>query len=95
MQSSLEMEDALRNYWFPAEFSSTLTKDKLIPFELFGEPWVLFRDEKGQPACIKDTCAHRACPLSIGKVVDGKVRQPGGDSTMHMLWCCGIVCDEI
>ncbi len=41
-----------------------------MPFELFGEPWVLFRDEKGLPACIRDECAHRACPLSLGKVGD-------------------------
>jgi len=34
---------------------------------------VLFRDENGKPACVKDECAHRACPLSLGKVVEGKV----------------------
>lgn len=76
LQSSLEMEDALRNYWYPAEFSTVLKKDTLIPFELFGEPWVLFRDEHGSPSCIRDQCAHRACPLSIGKVVDGEVQCP-------------------
>ena len=48
----------------------------LIPIELFGEPWVLFRDEHGQPACVKDECAHRACPLSLGSVVDGHVQCP-------------------
>jgi chlorophyllide a oxygenase len=51
-----------------------LEADTLVPFEIFGESWVLFRDEKGQPACVKDTCAHRACPLSLGKVVDGQVQ---------------------
>lgn len=45
-----------------------LTADKLIPFELLGEPWVLFRDETGAAACVKDECAHRACPLSLGTV---------------------------
>ena len=40
----------------------------LIPVELFGEPWVLFRDADGAAACVKDECAHRACPLSLGKV---------------------------
>ncbi|KXZ55126.1 hypothetical protein GPECTOR_3g278 [Gonium pectorale] len=73
LQSSLEFEDGLRNFWYPAEFSAKLTKDTMVPFDLFGEPWVLFRDEKGQPACIRDECAHRACPLSLGKVVDGQV----------------------
>ncbi len=48
-----------------------LTADKLIPFELFGEPWVLFRGEDGAAACVKDECAHRACPLSLGKVRTG------------------------
>jgi len=76
LQSSMEMEEALRNFWYPAEFSSKLTKDTMVPFEIFGEPWVLFRDEKGQPSCIKDQCAHRACPLSLGKVVEGRVECP-------------------
>jgi chlorophyllide a oxygenase len=45
-----------------------LAADKLIPFELLGEPWVLFRDETGAAACVRDECAHRACPLSLGTV---------------------------
>lgn len=53
--------------------SQTLAKDMMVPIELFNENWVLFRDENGQPACIKDTCAHRACPLSLGKVDNGQV----------------------
>lgn len=58
----------------PAPFApQSLGKDTLVPFDLFGESWVLFRDEKGAAACIKDTCAHRACPLSLGKVTDGQV----------------------
>lgn len=48
----------------------------MMAFELFGEPWVMFRDERGQPACIRDSCAHRSCPLSIGKVVEGRVQCP-------------------
>jgi chlorophyllide a oxygenase len=34
---------ALKEFWYPAEFSSQLVLDTLIPFELFNEPWVLFR----------------------------------------------------
>lgn len=30
----------------------------------------------GNPACIRDECAHRACPLSIGKIVNGHVSCP-------------------
>ncbi len=50
-----------------------LGKDTMVPFELFNEPWVLFRDAEGKPSCIRDSCAHRACPLSLGKVEQGRV----------------------
>ncbi|KAG2493055.1 hypothetical protein HYH03_008718 [Edaphochlamys debaryana] len=73
LSSSLDFEEGLRNFWYPAEFSDKLVKDTMVPFDMFGEPWVLFRDESGKPCCIKDECAHRACPLSIGKVVEGQV----------------------
>ena len=29
-----------------------------------------------RPACVRDSCAHRACPLSIGKIQDGEVSCP-------------------
>eukprot|EP00887_Chlorella_sp_A99_P005281 scaffold1.g5281.t1 len=70
---SLELEEELRNHWFIVHFSSKLGKDTMVPFELFGEAWVLFRDAEGQAACVRDECAHRACPLSLGRVVDGQV----------------------
>ena len=48
IRSSLKPPEALREFWFPAAFSSTLTPDTLVPFELFGLPWVLFRDKDGR-----------------------------------------------
>ncbi|KAK9835226.1 hypothetical protein WJX81_007254 [Elliptochloris bilobata] len=30
----------------------------------------------GQATAVKDECAHRACPLSLGKVVDGHIQCP-------------------
>lgn len=68
--------EEIENKWYPVIFSSKLKDDILIPIDLMNRPWVLFRDENGQVACIKDECAHRACPLSIGKLVDGKVVCP-------------------
>jgi hypothetical protein len=82
----MELEQPLKLFWYPAEFSSKLGKDILIPLELFGEPWVLFRDERGSPSCIRDQCAHRACPLSIGKVVDGQV---SNGAQRRSLWLAG------
>jgi chlorophyllide a oxygenase len=46
----------------------------MVPLELFGQPWVLFRDAAGAPACVADACAHRACPLSLVRVT-GAPRQ--------------------
>ena len=76
LESSLILEDGLRNHWFAVQFSSKLDENTLIPFDLFGEPWVLFRDKNGIPACIKDECAHRGCPLSLGSKSNGEVQCP-------------------
>lgn len=67
---------AERNHWFPVAFADTLDAATMIPFDLFNVPWVAFRDATGTAACIKDECAHRACPISLGKLVDGKVQCP-------------------
>lgn len=74
LQSSLEIEEGLKNFWYPAAFASQLHKESPVPFDLFGQPWVLFRNEAGEPACVRDECAHRACPLSLGKVIDGNIQ---------------------
>ena len=74
LQSSLEIEEGLKNFWYPAAFASQLHKDKPVSFDLFGQPWVLFRNKAGEPACVRDECAHRACPLSLGKVIDGNIQ---------------------
>lgn len=66
----------LQNFWFPAEFSSRLPAGGIVPLELFHQRWVLFRDSAGRASCLRDTCAHRACPLSLGQVVDGAIQCP-------------------
>lgn len=64
------------NCRYAAGFTSKLKSDTLVPIELFGQPWVMFRDQKGHAACVRDECAHRACPLSAGSVVEGQVQCP-------------------
>ncbi|PWA66049.1 pheophorbide a oxygenase, Rieske [Artemisia annua] len=66
----------LKNFWYPVAFSNDLKDDTLIPIECFEEPWVLFRGKDGKPGCIKNTCAHRACPLDLGSVNEGRVQCP-------------------
>lgn len=74
--NSLKIPSELKEFWYPVEFSSRLSDGAIISFELFGESWVLWRDIAGRPACLKDQCAHRACPLSLGKITDGEVQCP-------------------
>lgn len=72
LSASLDLPVGLKQFWYPVEFTSKLVSNTMIPVELFGESWVLFRDEEGRAACLKDECAHRACPLSVGKMVEGR-----------------------
>lgn len=58
--------------FFFAEHASDLQ----VPIDCFNEPWVIFRGQDGKAGCIRDECAHRACPLSLGTLVDGKVQCP-------------------
>ncbi|KAL0365883.1 UNVERIFIED_CONTAM: Chlorophyllide a oxygenase, chloroplastic [Sesamum radiatum] len=46
------------------------------PIDCFEEPWVLFRGKDGKPGCVQDTCAHRACPLHLGSVNEGRIQCP-------------------
>ena len=47
-----------------------------IPIECFEEPWVIFRGKDGKPGCVQNTCAHRACPLHLGSVNEGRIQCP-------------------
>lgn len=47
-----------------------------MPIDCFEEPWVLFRGKDGKPGCVKNTCAHRACPLDLGSVNEGRIQCP-------------------
>ena len=78
-----QLEDAFmigspaeREHWFPVAFANDLDGTTMIPFDLFNVPWVAFRDADGAAGCVKDECAHRACPISLGKLVDGRVQCP-------------------
>ncbi|PWA37165.1 chlorophyllide a oxygenase protein [Artemisia annua] len=66
----------LKNFWYPVAFSRDLKEDTLTPIDCFEEPWVLFRGKDGKPGCIRNTCAHRACPLDLGTVNEGRVQCP-------------------
>lgn len=56
-----------RQWWYPACRSKDL-RAKPLPLTLMAEPFVLFRDARGEPNALVDRCPHRNVPLSIGKV---------------------------
>ncbi|XWS23736.1 hypothetical protein CRYUN_Cryun28dG0040900 [Craigia yunnanensis] len=66
----------LKNFWYPVAFSTDLKDDTMVPIDCFEEPWVLFRGKDGNPGCVQNTCAHRACPLHLGSVNEGRIQCP-------------------
>ncbi|XP_078441637.1 chlorophyllide a oxygenase, chloroplastic-like [Wolffia australiana] len=66
----------LKNFWLPVAFSNSLKEDTMIPVDCFEEPWVIFRGKNGKAGCVQNTCAHRACPLHLGSVNEGRIQCP-------------------
>lgn len=66
----------LKDFWYPVAFSDDLKDDTMVPFDCFEEPWVIFRGKDGRAGCVQNTCAHRACPLHLGSVTDGRIQCP-------------------
>ncbi|XP_047321750.1 chlorophyllide a oxygenase, chloroplastic [Impatiens glandulifera] len=66
----------LKNFWYPVAFSSGLKEDTMVPIDCFEQSWVLFRGKDGKPGCVQNTCAHRACPLDLGSVNEGRIQCP-------------------
>lgn len=64
----------LKQFWYPIFISNELKKNKLVPIELFGESFVLFRDENNNPVFLEDRCPHRGTVLSAGKVCNGVIQ---------------------
>ncbi|CAM8938317.1 unnamed protein product [Rhodiola kirilowii] len=66
----------LKNFWYPVAFSGDLKEDTMVPIDCFEKPWVIFRGKDGKPGCVRNTCAHRACPLDLGTVNEGRIQCP-------------------
>ncbi len=81
----------LKRNWYPVLISSNLKQNSLIKFQLFGIPFVLFRDKFHNPVCLEDRCPHRGTPLSLGKVSNGQLE------CKYHGWCFGTAgqCQKI
>jgi len=55
------------NFWYPVILSEEL-KDEPVKVRMLGQNFVTFRDSKGAPKTLSDTCVHRGGSLSGGVV---------------------------
>ncbi|MEM9817039.1 MAG: aromatic ring-hydroxylating dioxygenase subunit alpha [Cyanobacteria bacterium P01_D01_bin.6] len=68
-------QPVFRRFWYPV-----IPRQRLIAgpqaFELLGEPLVLWLDQQGSPAAVRDRCCHRTAKLSLGRVEAGRICCP-------------------
>jgi phenylpropionate dioxygenase-like ring-hydroxylating dioxygenase large terminal subunit len=73
------------NFWYPIGLSSEINGEKPFRAQVFGLPFVAFRDEAGAAHVVSDTCVHRGGALHKGLIKGGSVVCPyhgwayGGD----------------
>lgn len=58
--------EMLLGFWYPALRSAEVRGQTLASAMLLGEPLVIGRDTQGQAFALRDSCPHRAMPLSHG-----------------------------
>jgi phenylpropionate dioxygenase-like ring-hydroxylating dioxygenase large terminal subunit len=62
----------VRNCWYAAAWSNELDAEPK-GYIFLNEPVVIYRKRNGTPAALADRCAHRAYPLSKGRVVGNRL----------------------
>eukprot|EP00475_Leptophrys_vorax_P023919 TRINITY_DN3290_c0_g2_i1.p1 TRINITY_DN3290_c0_g2~~TRINITY_DN3290_c0_g2_i1.p1 ORF type:complete len:476 (+),score=105.19 TRINITY_DN3290_c0_g2_i1:165-1592(+) len=65
----------LRHHWYPISLSKDLlVGDDPVGLHILGDPIVLYRDPLSRkPVVLADICPHRSAPLSIGRVMNGRL----------------------
>lgn len=63
----------VKNCWYMAGWAAEFS-DQPVSRTLLDTPLVLFRGEAGEVVALVDRCPHRGVPLSMGSVVDGRIR---------------------
>ena len=64
------------NFWYPICTSDELEAGQPYQSTVLGFGLVAFRDQKGVPHVLSDTCVHRGGSLGRGKVVDDCIQCP-------------------
>jgi vanillate O-demethylase monooxygenase subunit len=62
----------VRNAWYVAAMPHEID-DKPLGRTICGERIVFYRPDGGRVAALEDWCPHRGAPLSLGRVVEGKL----------------------
>ncbi len=79
------------NFWYPIGKSDEITDEKPFTAQVFGLPFVAFRDETGTARVLSNTCVHRGGNLSGGWIKDGCAVCPyhgwryGGDGKVRKI----------
>jgi vanillate O-demethylase monooxygenase subunit len=61
-----------KNAWYVACMAHEID-DKPLGRKICGESMVLYRAQGGQATALEDFCPHRGVPLSLGRVIEGKL----------------------
>jgi phenylpropionate dioxygenase-like ring-hydroxylating dioxygenase large terminal subunit len=64
----------LRNCWYPAAPASWLKRGELQRRVILGQGLVFFRNPAGRAFALRDRCPHRFAQLSMGKLLEERVR---------------------
>lgn len=71
----VSQQSVFRRFWYPVMPLEHL-KQGPQSFRLLTESLVLWVDETGQPAAVRDRCCHRSAHLSLGQVRQGRICCP-------------------
>lgn len=64
----------VKNCWYAAGWDQEFEAGSITARTLLGRTVAFFRGEDGQVAALLDRCPHRGVPLSMGSIVEGRVR---------------------
>ena len=63
----------IRNAWYVIAWSEEITREPMQR-KVLNEPIVLYRKQDGTPVALQDECAHRAYPLSAGRLIEDNIQ---------------------
>ncbi len=81
----------IRNQWYAILESSEVKAGQVVGVTRMGEKLVLWRNSRGELACMADLCPHRGVALSAGKLVHDHVQCPFHGFEYDVLGQCTVI----